>query len=284
MKRPRKLMKAIRGCLGAPWERPAGLSGSVCDRVADRFEAARLWLRMSGHGRLATGDAANRPLGGTATPHSARKFPTCRQLGIRWAREDCLYLRVLSAGGQRRFSLGLVLDGSASAGIYVAHDVTYTTKLTMMMPISVIWYCWGLLALAWLFGATHTKPTLRSTDLRVRMASIGTTLLGFFLLVSDWGPSWLGARPLLAGRALQFTAMTLTFVGCSFAIWARLALGRNWSGRPTLKAGHGLVVSGPYTLSRHPIYTGILVAAVGTALADLQWRRVLGAVMLTLAF
>ncbi|MDE2051140.1 MAG: isoprenylcysteine carboxylmethyltransferase family protein [Gammaproteobacteria bacterium] len=72
-------------------------------------------------------------------------------------------------------------------------------------------------------------------------------------------------------------------LGCSFAIWARVALGSNWSGRPTVKAGHELVVSGPYALTRHPIYTGILIAAFGTALADLQWRRALGVLLVTLA-
>jgi len=154
----------------------------------------------------------------------------------------------------------------------------------VVMHIPLIRFSWEALALVWLFGVLHTKPTLRTADLRLRIASIATLLLGFFLIVSDWAPSWLVMRgPLLGDPALQVTGETLTLVGCAFAIWARLALGGNWSGRPTIKAGHELVVSGPYKLARHPIYTGLLVAVIGTTLADLQWRRVIGAAMITVA-
>ena len=85
------------------------------------------------------------------------------------------------------------------------------------------------------------------------------------------------------GPTIQRTGAALTILGCLFAIWARLALGDNWSGRPTVKAGHELVVAGPYALARHPIYTGILVAAIGTGLTDLQGRRVLGVVIIALS-
>jgi protein-S-isoprenylcysteine O-methyltransferase Ste14 len=112
-----------------------------------------------------------------------------------------------------------------------------------------------------------------STDVPQVSARFG----GFFLTVSDWVPEWLAMRPLLMSPALQSIGAALTIIGCSFAIWARLALGTNWSGRPTVKAEHKLVVTGPYAFARHPIYTGILVATIGTALADLEWRRGFGA-------
>jgi protein-S-isoprenylcysteine O-methyltransferase Ste14 len=59
----------------------------------------------------------------------------------------------------------------------------------------------------------------------------------------------------------------LTVVGVAFAIWARETLGRYWSGTITLKEGHRVIKTGPYSLARHPIYTGVLVAFVGMALA-----------------
>jgi protein-S-isoprenylcysteine O-methyltransferase Ste14 len=151
------------------------------------------------------------------------------------------------------------------------------------MDATIVRYCWGALALVWLIAAASTKPTLRATDRTTRVVSMATLLVGFGLVVSDLPRGWLSTRLLPAAPALESFGVGLTILGCSFAIWARLALGRNWSGRPTLKSDHELVVSGPYALTRHPIYTGILVATLGTALADLQWRRLLGVVVVTLA-
>ena len=59
-------------------------------------------------------------------------------------------------------------------------------------------------------------------------------------------------------------------VGLGFAIWARVHIGRNWGSPMTQKDAPELVTSGPYRVARHPIYSGILVAGVGTAVA-LSW-------------
>ena len=61
-------------------------------------------------------------------------------------------------------------------------------------------------------------------------------------------------------------AVVLVVASLALAIWARVTIGRNWSGAAVVKEGHELVVSGPYALVRHPIYTGILGMAIGTAL------------------
>ena len=64
----------------------------------------------------------------------------------------------------------------------------------------------------------------------------------------------------------RIAGTVLTACGVTFAIWARRHLGRNWSGRATMKIGHELVTSGPYQFVRHPIYTGLLTALLGSAL------------------
>jgi protein-S-isoprenylcysteine O-methyltransferase Ste14 len=153
------------------------------------------------------------------------------------------------------------------------------------MSATIVRFCWGTLALVWLIAAAHTKPTLRATDRKARVASMATMLVGFSLVLSDWPRGWLAMQllPAAATPAVESLGVGLAILGCSFAIWARLALGSNWSGLPTVKAEHELVVSGPYALTRHPIYTGILLATFGTTLADLQWRRVLGVLLVTLA-
>jgi protein-S-isoprenylcysteine O-methyltransferase Ste14 len=60
-----------------------------------------------------------------------------------------------------------------------------------------------------------------------------------------------------------------------FSVWARVHLGGNWSGIVTIKHGHELIADGPYAIVRHPIYTGLLVAFMGSAMARGDWRGVL---------
>ncbi len=76
----------------------------------------------------------------------------------------------------------------------------------------------------------------------------------------------------------------LVVAGLAFAIWARVLLGGNWSSDVTLKRDHELIVEGPYRWVRHPIYTGILIALAGSALALGEWRGVLAVVLAGAAY
>ena len=150
---------------------------------------------------------------------------------------------------------------------------------------SAIGCIWGVLGLVWLVGLAFTKRTVRSQDYGTRAFHLALALLGFALIGSHhFRQGWLGMRFLPDSPAWAFTGLALTLVGCLFAIWARLTLGGNWSGLATVKADHELIVSGPYALARHPIYTGLLLAATGTALAHGESRSILGIVLIALAF
>ena len=61
--------------------------------------------------------------------------------------------------------------------------------------------------------------------------------------------------------------LVLFAAGLAFAVWARIRIGRNWGTPMAEKEEPELVTSGPYRLVRHPIYTGILTAGLGTAVA-----------------
>jgi len=88
-----------------------------------------------------------------------------------------------------------------------------------------------------------------------------------------WGP--LGVRVVPRSFLLGNAGLVLTIVGIAFALWARFYLGRNWSGRVTVKEDHELIRSGPYAIVRHPIYTGFLVALTGTVIAIGEIRAIL---------
>jgi protein-S-isoprenylcysteine O-methyltransferase len=76
----------------------------------------------------------------------------------------------------------------------------------------------------------------------------------------------------------------LLLAGMFFAGWARIFLGGNWSSNVTLKEDHTLVRSGPYRIVRHPIYTGLLVALLGTAIALGPLRCFLGVILAAVAW
>jgi len=92
------------------------------------------------------------------------------------------------------------------------------------------------------------------------------------LLAAPAMPGWLGARFAPARLDLLAVADALLVGGLLVTVWARLALGRNWSATVTLKQDHEIVRAGPYRWIRHPIYTGLLIAFLGSALARGEWR------------
>jgi len=64
----------------------------------------------------------------------------------------------------------------------------------------------------------------------------------------------------------------LTSMGIGLAIWARYHLAEYWSARITIKEDHQLIRTGPYARLRHPIYSGIILAMIGTTIAvSLYW-------------
>jgi protein-S-isoprenylcysteine O-methyltransferase Ste14 len=80
-----------------------------------------------------------------------------------------------------------------------------------------------------------------------------------------------------------FIGAAITAAGLFFCIWARNHLGRNWSSSVTIKKDHELITTGPYSLVRHPIYTGILVGFLGSAIATSQIRGLLALILIFIA-
>ena len=151
-------------------------------------------------------------------------------------------------------------------------------------PYSAIGYCWEALGAIWIIGLLFTKPTLRTQSAPSRLLYIALTAVGGVLIAGYFFPgSVLDAHFVARTYAVATVGFAVTVAGCLFAVWARLTLGGNWSGIATVKAGHELVVRGPYALARHPIYTGLLLALAGTILAYGQWRGIAGFFVVVLA-
>jgi len=151
--------------------------------------------------------------------------------------------------------------------------------------LSLIGYIWEALGISWVAGMVFTKRTAQAQSVGSRLLHIVFVLTGAILLgAPQLQIGWLGEHFVPATSAVRMIALAITLAGCLFAAWARLILGANWSGRVTLKQSHELITAGPYSLARHPIYTGLLVASVGTALAIGEWKCIIGLPLIVLAF
>jgi len=136
-----------------------------------------------------------------------------------------------------------------------------------MRPAALFAGCWGIWALSWAAAARWSSASvLRPEPERVRVAH-ALLALGAFLTI-PLASAWMRAPRLWdVGRGGAYALALLTIPGFAFTWWARLHLGRLWSGAVTLKASHKVVDTGPYAWVRHPIYTGLLEAALVSAVA-----------------
>jgi protein-S-isoprenylcysteine O-methyltransferase Ste14 len=133
--------------------------------------------------------------------------------------------------------------------------------------IAVIWVIFWLYWLISAAGAKHGSRMARTRPPGVLILVVG------FLLLRAFGTNSLAVH----SPILEAVGMILFLSGLALAVWARLNLGRNWGMPMTEKDEPELVTSGPYHLVRHPIYSGILLAVLGTALAtDLYWLIAFG--------
>lgn len=124
---------------------------------------------------------------------------------------------------------------------------------------------WGAFWLYWFVAARSMKPGRRpwSNELRIRALMIVVAIV-----VVRFGG--FRGRGIDTNTWLEVTGLILFAAGLAFAVRARLAIGRNWGTPMTKKDEPELVTSGPYRYVRHPIYSGILLASTGTAVA-LSW-------------
>jgi protein-S-isoprenylcysteine O-methyltransferase Ste14 len=145
------------------------------------------------------------------------------------------------------------------------------------LPGSIVLVLWLAWLAYWAIAAGKAKATIRRESAGARALHVGPLLMCAVLLAAPHIlPAWLEDRFLPKDILLRWVAAALTACGLSSAVWARRHIGSNWSGAVELKADHHLIRSGPYRLVRHPIYSGLLVAILGSAILVGEWRALIG--------
>ncbi len=129
---------------------------------------------------------------------------------------------------------------------------------------TVVFALWGAFALYWVIAAFGAKRSSR----RRTAGPPGVLILVAFVLLRVFRTNSLVVHSV----PLEVVGLILLVAGLGLAVWARIYLGSNWGMPMAQKAEPELVTTGPYRFVRHPIYSGILLGIVGTALAsNLYW-------------
>ena len=161
--------------------------------------------------------------------------------------------------------------------------------------IHLAWAAWLVswwLAAVWRKRAVNRPPGVQEV-LHLTPTIIGAVMLFFTHASRDdptlqvmnprralFQPIQLWQTPLEAG----WVCFALVVAGCLFAWWARIHLGQLWSGSITVKADHRVVDTGPYRMVRHPIYTGLILAAFATAAEKATVLALSGAALIAFGF
>jgi protein-S-isoprenylcysteine O-methyltransferase Ste14 len=137
-------------------------------------------------------------------------------------------------------------------------------QLDLLTVISLA-VCWGAYALTWLAGANYNESRAPAERTRARWSvATGWVIVGVAWAAvpgADWNslvvhpPSW-----------VRILGLSILLAATAFTLWARRVLGTMWSGTPMVKQEHQLRTNGPYGVTRHPIYTGMLGMMLGSLL------------------
>jgi protein-S-isoprenylcysteine O-methyltransferase Ste14 len=143
-----------------------------------------------------------------------------------------------------------------------------TAGVWRWLPALTVLMCWGLFVLVWLTGAIYNAR--RAPAVRERSPSISHWLIGLaaVLMLEQLVPASVWRPITVEARWLVVPGVAVLVVFTAFTLWARLALGTMWTSYAVVKDDHVLRTDGPYGITRHPIYTGLLGMLAGTALIE----------------
>jgi protein-S-isoprenylcysteine O-methyltransferase Ste14 len=153
-------------------------------------------------------------------------------------------------------------------------------KFVPAFMFAALWLPW---VLYWHIQSRGAKTNVWAESLPSRLMHVLPMVAAALLLVLPRVPL-LGLDQRFLPRSVVILGLgwLTTAAGLSFTVWARRHLAANWSAEVTLKADHELITSGPYALVRHPIYTGLWVGFIGSALALGEWRGLVAVAVLGL--
>jgi protein-S-isoprenylcysteine O-methyltransferase Ste14 len=185
-------------------------------------------------------------------------------------------LRLLARG--ILVAAGLVIAASVVGELYFM--TVHGQAITPSAATTLMWDVWVVSWIAAMVWSRRTAARPAALDQLVHWLPtvVGFGLLGFGSMTTHFAPLWRLPQP--AGWVLAGVCGG----GLLFTWWARIALGSLWSGSVSAKDDHTVIQSGPYRLVRHPIYTGLILAAFAQGVLVGMAANLAGAGLITLGF
>ena len=156
--------------------------------------------------------------------------------------------------------------------------------MTLLNPVSLCGVFWLAWANYWGWASRSVNRTKESEGFWLRLQHVLPTVFGMFLIFRNSELALIPLSTVIESAYLRYFGSAVTGFGLLFTLWARMHLGKYWSGIITLKEGHRLIQTGPYKLVRHPIYTGFLAASLGSAIASGTADAFLGFVIIVVTY
>lgn len=133
---------------------------------------------------------------------------------------------------------------------------------SVSIPILITFVFWVVFIVYWIIDIYRINKKTVSHELQGLLSLTGTAIIIY--LPVTWGI--LGYNILPSTLITNLIGISVCLSGILFAIWARESLGKNWSAAIAVQKEHKLIQSGPYGVVRHPMYTGLLLALLGSSI------------------
>lgn len=152
------------------------------------------------------------------------------------------------------------------------------------LPLRLSGLAWALWFIYWTIAARGAAVSRWKESLLGRAQHLVPLYFAFYLIFgSTWGPTKF-LREHVLPEVLGWPGFAIVLAGLLYSVWARVHLGKYWSGIITLKEGHRLIRTGPYRKIRHPIYTGLIIGTFGAVIAQGRLSGLVAFVIVVAAF
>jgi len=153
-----------------------------------------------------------------------------------------------------------------------------------MSPEHALYWLWGVWYASWLISLFWAGKPSAGPRFYVHFIYQFATIAGVVLLFGPWTLPFVSYRLWTASDALGWLLFALTALAFLFCWWARLTMGRLWSGLISRLEDHRVIDTGPFGIVRHPIYSGVIFAAFLLAIELGTLQALAGAALFLIAF